>query len=101
MIDYASSKGALHVAAKYLAFELGHYGIRVNTVRPGYIDSEKLDYFFEATGRPKADVEASLPLRRLPTDAEIAQAVLFYASDMASAVTGNTIDVNAGEWMGA
>ncbi len=97
--DYAASKSALHTASKYLAGELGGYGIRVNTVRPGYIDGEALSKYFTSVGSSREQVAETLPLGRLPTPDDIAQAVLFYASDMSTAITGGTIDVNSGEYM--
>lgn len=102
---YASSKAALLTAAQVLARELGPYGIRVNTVVPGrmwgpplrsYIDrlaAEKGTSFDSELDRMVDDV--SLP--RLSTDEESARVVVFLASDLAAGMTGQSVDVNAGE----
>lgn len=102
---YASAKAALLTASQVLAAELGQYRIRVNSVLPGYMDGPSLDQFFEATaartGVTAQDVRATATrrtaLRALPTFADCARAVLFLLSDSSAAMTGQTIDVNAGE----
>jgi len=105
MGPYAASKGALLTMAGTLAAELGPANIRVNTVVPGWMMGPSLQRWFEASaaardGEPAdeyAAAAARTALRRLPTAADCAQAVLFFASDMSAAVTGQTLDVNAGE----
>lgn len=102
---YASSKAALLTAAQVLARELGPYGIRVNTVVPGrmwgpplrrYIErlaSERGTSFDQELGRMVGDVS----LTRLSTDEESARVVVFLASELAAGMTGQSVDVNAGE----
>jgi NAD(P)-dependent dehydrogenase (short-subunit alcohol dehydrogenase family) len=106
VISYASSKAGLLSAAMYMAGELGQYNIRVNTVRPGYIDGPALQGYFTMKGEewgisPEAAqqrvIDEELALNFVPHSADIAEAVLFLASDMARAITGATLDVNAGE----
>jgi NAD(P)-dependent dehydrogenase (short-subunit alcohol dehydrogenase family) len=107
--SYAISKGALQTATRYLAQELAPRGIRVNTVVPGYIDGPPLREAFAAMadtqGIAAADVadqvRAELPLRIIPTGEDVAQAALFLASDYARAITGASLDVNAGEYIAA
>jgi NAD(P)-dependent dehydrogenase (short-subunit alcohol dehydrogenase family) len=102
---YAMSKAALFMAAQVLAHELGQYGIRVNTVVSGWMWGPAVaDYFAEAskangkTVQEQYDEVARMfPLRRLPLPEEVAEAVVFLASGKASAITGQSIDVNAGE----
>ncbi len=102
---YAASKTALLSAARTLAGELGPQGIRVNSVVPGHIWGDSLEtYFTELAARrgsTPAEVYDSVAkhtdLRRLPTADEIADAVIFLASPMASAITGQSF-VNAGNW---
>jgi NAD(P)-dependent dehydrogenase (short-subunit alcohol dehydrogenase family) len=104
---YAASKGALQVSAKYLAMELGPHNIRVNSTRMGWMwgapVEQGLQMMADAQGLKfedvKAGVEQGIPLRRIPTDLECARAALFLVSDLASAVTGATLDVNGGEFM--
>lgn len=104
---YAISKGALGVAAKYLAQELGPFGIRVNTVAMGWMWGAPVEgymkYVESTQGVPVAQqaaaVAANIPLGRIPTDDECARAALFMASDHASAITGAWLDANGGEFM--
>lgn len=101
---YASSKGALMIAAQSLARELGPDRIRVNTVVPGYIWGAALAGYFQSLAAqqgvtPEAvydQIAARTALRHIPTSAEIADAVLFFASDLSRVVTGQALDVNGG-----
>ncbi len=103
---YAASKAALLAAAKVLATELGPQGIRVNSVVPGQIWGDALAGHYagiaERRGVPVDEVVQGvvrdIPLRRIPSAEEIAAAVVFLASDAASAITGQALDVNAGNW---
>jgi NAD(P)-dependent dehydrogenase (short-subunit alcohol dehydrogenase family) len=102
---YAASKGALLVAAKYLAIELGPSNIRVNTARMGWMWGAPVQGFVEHTARTQGipqkqivdGIAANIPLRRVVTDEECARAALFLVSDYASAITGAVLDVNGGE----
>jgi NAD(P)-dependent dehydrogenase (short-subunit alcohol dehydrogenase family) len=104
---YAASKGALATTVKYLAKELGQYGIRVNSVLMGWMWGAPVQGFIPhmaaAQGISEEDVVAQvaarIPLGRIPTDDECAQAALFMVSDYARAVTGASLDVNGGEFM--
>jgi NAD(P)-dependent dehydrogenase (short-subunit alcohol dehydrogenase family) len=104
---YAISKGALGVAAKYLAQELGPHGIRVNTVSMGWMWGTPVQEYMEYVAKTqkvtieqqKAAVAANIPLGRMPTDEECAKAALFMVSDYAAAVTGAWLDANGGEFM--
>lgn len=104
---YATSKGALETATKALATELGVHGIRVNSIFPGYIWGEKMEMYFahlaqQAGITPEEQYErvaADTALRYLPTSAEIAGSVLFFASDLSRPVTGQGLGVNAGQLM--
>ena len=103
---YKIAKTALVALGHSLATELGSRGIRVNTVAPGYIYGETLKAYFEhlATkyGGTVDDVYAhtaeKMDLRRLPSEREIVDPVLFLLSDAASAVTGQTLTVDCGEF---
>ncbi|MBI2168047.1 MAG: SDR family oxidoreductase [Actinobacteria bacterium] len=103
--DYAASKGALWAAARAVATELGPYNIRVNSVVPGWMAGPSVDMYLEwqaaERGVSKEDVAAEIAepmaLRRIPTDEECAGAIVFLASDLSSAMTGQTVDVNGGE----
>lgn len=105
MGPYAASKAALLAAAQGLARELGPDGIRVNSVLPGYIWGPNLQAYFAHQARQRGvdpqqvyDETARLTaLRRLPTPEEIADAVVFLASDLSRAITGQSLDVNSGQ----
>ena len=102
---YASSKAALLTASHVLARELGPYGIRVNTVVPGRMWGPALHKYLDilATDRDSTFDEQvavmvnDVSLNKLATDEECARAVIFLASDLAAAMTGQAIDTNAGE----
>ena len=101
---YASSKGALMIAAQSLARELGPDRIRVNSVVPGYIWGAALEGYFKSLATqqgitPQAvydHIASRTALRHIPTSAEIADAVLFFASDLSRVITGQALDVNGG-----
>lgn len=103
---YAASKAALNAATQTLALELGSYGIRVNSVMPGYIWGPPLEAYFAGEAKkagvpPKAiydSVAAETALKTIPTSEEIAESVVFFASDMSKVITGQSLDVNAGHW---
>jgi NAD(P)-dependent dehydrogenase (short-subunit alcohol dehydrogenase family) len=105
---YKLTKGTLVHLASSLATELGPRGIRVNSVAPSWIyeDVNKayFDWMAEERGVTHDDVyreTADLTdLKRLATPEEVARATLFLASDLASAVTGITLDVSCGEFHG-
>ena len=105
--DYAAGKAVSHKLAQSLAGELGPHGIRVNCVAPGHIWSDVLESFYRERaaheGRTYDDVLAEyvgeMALGRIATAPEVANAVLFLASDLASAITGATLDVNAGQFI--
>ena len=104
---YAASKAALETAAKTLAKELGRHGIRVNSVFPGYIWGESVQWYFEHLAKQRGvtaeevyrEVADETALKYLPPSSEIAGAVLFFASDLSKPVTGQGLGVNAGHWL--
>ncbi len=95
---YAAAKGAVLAFTRSLAAELAPFGIRANAVSPGLIDTVMIAPIMQAGGRGEALV-AQTPLGRLGTAREVAGAVLFLASDLASFVTGETLQVNGGLYM--
>lgn len=104
--SYKLTKSALLAMSQTLATELGDKGIRVNSVAPGYIWDDQLKWYFDEVAKkygitPEQVYEQTASksdLKRLPTPDEIAEAVVFLASPMASAITGHTLDVNCGEY---
>ena len=106
---YSSSKAAVQTAAKTMAVELGPVGVRVNCVAPGWIGGPNVETFIgwesEARGitrdEVRAEIEARIPLRTIPPQDEIANSVVFFVSPWSRVVTGQTLDVNGGEFLGA
>jgi NAD(P)-dependent dehydrogenase (short-subunit alcohol dehydrogenase family) len=103
---YKMAKSALLAMSQSLASELGPQGIRVNSVLPGYIWGGTLQGYFEhQAGKYGTTVDeiyqaaaVNSDLKRLPTEDEVASAILFMASDLSSGITGQALDVNCGEY---
>lgn len=103
--SYRMDKASLLAAARSLSIELGPRGVRVNSVAPGYIWGDKLRDFYawrEANGgaaaaEKYAEKAQQTDLLRLPTPDEIADAAVFLASDFASGITGQCLDVTCGQ----
>ena len=91
-----------------LAYELGSSGIRVNAVVPGWMWGPSVEVYVKMTsegaGIPPEEVTQELieriPMGRVPTDAEVAGTIVYLASELSSAVTGQAIDANGGEHFG-
>jgi 3-oxoacyl-[acyl-carrier protein] reductase len=92
---YAASKGALVSFTKSLAAELGPYNIQVNCVAPGWVDTDMCSEVFSDPDF-RAEVQQSIPLRRIPAPEDIAGPILFLASDLACHITGEVLNVNGG-----
>jgi NAD(P)-dependent dehydrogenase (short-subunit alcohol dehydrogenase family) len=98
-VAYCASKGAVVLLTKAMAIDHGPAGIRVNCVCPGDTDTEMLRNEARQLGEPIDQFlagSADRPLRRIGRPEEIAQAVLYLASDAASFVTGTTLVVDGG-----
>ncbi len=92
---YAASKGALDAATRSLAIEFGPSGIRVNAVAPGVVDTALWERNKAIPGVIES-VQAQTPLRRWGLPGDIADVIVFLASDAARFVTGQTISVDGG-----
>ncbi|HEY4608149.1 MAG TPA: SDR family oxidoreductase [Ilumatobacteraceae bacterium] len=92
-VHYAASKGGIDTMTIGLAKELAPHGIRVNAVRPGLIES---DFHLHATPGRVERMAPLIPMQRAGTADEVAQAVVWLASDAASYVTGAFIEVTGG-----
>ena len=94
--NYAASKAGILGFTKSMAQEVGSRGITVNTVAPGFIDT---DMTREVSDELKQGLLSGIPLARLGEAEEVANAVAFLASDSASYITGETLHVNGGLFM--
>jgi NAD(P)-dependent dehydrogenase (short-subunit alcohol dehydrogenase family) len=103
---YAASKAALMSAVQTMAKELGAHRIRVNSVVPGYIWGPALEGYFAQLAKQQgttpdavyAEIAARTALNHIPDSDEIADAVVFFASDLSRAITGQALDVNGGHY---
>ncbi len=95
--NYAAAKSGVIGFTKSLAREVGSRNITVNTVAPGFIDT---DMTRELAEEQRNALLGNIPLGRLGSPDEIAKAVLFLASDDSSYITGETLHVNGGMFMG-
>ena len=92
---YAATKGAIISLTKSLAPELARFGIRVNCVAPGWVDTDMIrDTLLDEAQR--SEIQRVIPLGRVGRPEEIAAAVLYLASGLSSFVTGEILNVNGG-----
>ena len=95
--NYSASKAGLIGLTKSLARELASRNITSNAIAPGYIETAMTAVLDE---KQRESMLAQIPLGRAGTDADIANAVCFLASDEAAYITGHVLDVNGGMYMG-
>lgn len=105
-MGYAVAKGGVNVLTKYMASDLGRYGIRVNTCRMGWIHGAPVQGFIDsevAQGRKEEDVVGfitkDIPIGKIPPEDDCARAVLMMVSDYSAVVSGAALDVNGGHWI--
>ena len=104
---YAASKSAILGAVAHLARELGPYGIRVNTVVPSWMWGPPVEAYVDMTSKAQSvdpetivnGITEQMPLGEIPSDGDVAEVVVFFASDRARMVTGQSLLVNAGEYI--
>jgi 3-oxoacyl-[acyl-carrier protein] reductase len=96
-VNYAASKAGMIGMTRSIAREVASRGITVNAVAPGYIETPMTAVLSEDL---RKGMIASIPLGRPGTDVEVAQSVVFLASDAAAYITGHVLDVNGGMFMG-
>lgn len=100
MIAYATSKHAAVAMVKQIAIDYGKHGVRVNALCPGWVDTPFNDAFTRQMGGRDAllrYVKDKIPMGRFATVDEIAEAILFLASDRSSFMTGHALVVDGGE----
>ena len=93
-VDYAASKGAIDSFTIGLGYEVAGEGIRVAAIRPGLIDTEI--HASRRRARPRPPARAQVPMKRVGTAEEIANAIVWLMSDEASYVTSAILDVSGG-----
>ena len=91
-VDYATSKGAIITLTMSFAKAAGPYGINVNAVAPGFIDTEMTKIL--------PILIRTIPLRRAGKPDDVADVITFLASDKSRYITGVTLDINGGQYMG-
>ena len=96
-LHYSAAKGGLITMTKTLAKELAPFGVRVNAVAPGVIETPFHETF--STPEMMKAYAANIPLGRVGTSDETGTVIVFLASNAASYLTGETIEINGGMWM--
>jgi NAD(P)-dependent dehydrogenase (short-subunit alcohol dehydrogenase family) len=106
-LGYATSKASMQTAGHLMAVELGPYKIRVNTVVATWMWGPAVQGYVESVAAQRGvaasevadEIAANMPLRQIPEDGDVAEAVMFLVSDRARMITGQTLFVNAGEFL--
>jgi NAD(P)-dependent dehydrogenase (short-subunit alcohol dehydrogenase family) len=104
---YGASKAALLGAVVHLVRELGPHKIRVNTVAPSWMWGPPVEGYVNWTAKSKDvpveevldGITSKMPLGEIPTDGDVAEAVIFFASDRARMISGQMLLINAGEYI--
>ena len=102
---YASSKAAITGAMRHMAHEIGPLGVRVNEVAPGWMWGPPVEGYVKMLAQgagitPEAQLEkmtAHMPLRKMASDGDVAESLVFFASPRSNGITGQTLLINAGE----
>lgn len=97
---YSAAKAAVQMFTRVTAAEWGRYGIRCNCVAAGAIASERVSEAWKVAGLDEAEMGSAIPLRRLGTPDDMANMIVFFASDAASYISGETISVCGGPNIG-
>lgn len=102
-VSYSAAKGGQVAMTKNMAIDLARYGIRVNVICPGFIQTPGLDIWFNKQKDPcvaRKFVNEKHPLGHVGTIEDCGKAALFLASDDAAFITGATIDIDGGVTLG-
>jgi len=88
--NYSAAKAGLIGASRSLAVEVARFGIKVNVVAPGLIETDMMN------DAPVAEIKKAIPMARVGKPEEVARVIRFLCSDDASYITGQTISINGG-----
>ena len=94
--NYAAAKWGVEAFSRSLAKEVGRRGITVNSVAPGYIETDMTQ---QINAKMKEEILKQIPLARFGQTEEVAQLIEFLITDEASYITGQTIHINGGLYM--
>ncbi len=94
--NYAASKAGLEAFSKSVALEVASRNIRLNCIAPGFIATEMTDALTE---QQKIDIQEKIPLKKIGSTVDVAQAVAYLLSENSSYITGQTLNVNGGLFM--
>jgi NAD(P)-dependent dehydrogenase (short-subunit alcohol dehydrogenase family) len=97
---YSAAKSAVQMFTKVTAAEWGRFGIRANCVAAGAIASERVSAAWQAAGLDESEMGKAIPLGRLGTPDDMANMIVFFCSDAASYVSGETVLVGGGPNLG-
>lgn len=95
-VAYCASKGAVVQMTRAMAVDHAAQNIRINSISPGEVHTEMVDAMLRDMGQTPAQLAGGIPMRRLARPEEIANCVLFLASDLASYVTGANLGADGG-----
>src|SRR3977135_2761809 len=95
-VNYAAAKSGIHGFTKALAQEGARFGITVNAIAPGYVDTEMVS---AVPGEVLKKIVAKIPVGRLGHSEDIARGVVFLTADEAGFITGSTLSINGGQHM--
>lgn len=94
--NYAASKAGVVAFSKSIALELGSRNVRINCIAPGFIETDMTEVL---SPEVKQKIMDKIPLQRMGSSKEVAEAVKFLLSDQSSYITGHTLSVNGGLFM--
>jgi NAD(P)-dependent dehydrogenase (short-subunit alcohol dehydrogenase family) len=100
VVHSASAKAGVQAMTRTLAVEWARYGIRVNCIAPGPTETEGAGAALWPTDEDRASLTSSVPLKRFTTPEEVAVAAAFLLSDDAAYITGDTLVIDGGQWLG-